>query len=1557
MRKLYFAFISIWLLTLTAFAQGPSRVAVMAYTNGNLITPTNFFASNLLAGANVSISIGASGKVTIATIATNVVSTNFAAIFVTNFVEGTNYTWYFATNVPRGIVTFEWLTNLLSTVGTNVAMLTNGNQFQGVPLSIKADYKTTNANIYSNPTDSSTNILLHVVDIGTRGAPIFQIVDDNSGNILFEVDNSAVLNANGSGVTNINGANIQPTTINSNQINAALDAVYRAGSLAVTLNSVTGVVQSYVGNNATNVDVAASTFHTNWANAVSNLTVSLILTNSTNIIYVSPRGNDATWVRGRQGKPCATLSNAVFWSRAGDTIVMEPGWYTNYSAFHARVHSNAPVLLTNKTDLTILADGAIMYWPTGMVTGLLFYQSSNITVRGLSLVNHRTNVWPLPKVATNDYVSTGGFGQAEVIDSVDIRFWDCRFIGSFDHGILTDSTRPGDYPYKSTFAATNCEIRSCTALDCGQWDAGGWWDGAGFVVSHGWRVTGNYIHGASVGVEYYPLEDGQHRPGAVIVGNISVDTVIGYAVKYGRPIVSGNQSFWTGTHGLTNYMGLGSMGIRCDVTDGGLISDNLFQGNVFGVFLVSCTNLTIADNQIIGGARALHMDSASRLKVAGNASRDTWQYGFMLATGKLLDSEFSHNTWENCGTNNAPYDINYFGDSTTVSNVTFTGETIRGDFPMPRSITLGTAVTSTNIILQDNLFPAPPAFPVPSLLHERSTNRVKMLLSATPGQVWTATNVNGFGTWSNVAPASVSSNGTLVVSPRTTNLNFIAGNANTDVLVSNNPAGQANIIITASAGTGDAGGTNARAMGLSSLTNLGQLSSFAFTNVPLGGTNINVRNADGTNFFDTTGQLNNWALFGTNVLTNVVYGATNDAFAYARSTTNNLRLTNLVDVAPKGMVGLANGQVLKYNGTWWTNDTDSTGDTVGTNFYNAEVSNSVRSLNGFFTNLTVYSDFAVSNLSAVSFTLSNISPGLAYFSTADTNLASLPTGAVGKILMATNGSDQYAWVDMPGGSTSTNYIAFTNSIWVAFAGNLGIKSNLNVGGNSTVDGTNTVNQLEVTTATVSNALYVGTTYVDKVTLSNVSAGVAYFDASAYLTNIGNPSGTKMLTYSNSALAWHDVPSGGSGEANVNGEVSVTNATMVGLVYGKAGVTNLLRSLTAGPGMVLTNYGTNVVISSTGLISTNLQNFSFTNAIGTNLTLNGSINADTATVTNALHFISAAAPDWTIRQMGSYLVVSNDTDLNAFHFMSDGIARRNGTDVYTPTNYWTGTMVTNGTTGVLSNSPNLVGATAWGSSGGSNYTRTDANGWWQTNGAYGFSRIQQGKVDLYSGVSNTSPPMVTLHGSNGLGALAFTMPVGWGTSNVLQFTVTNPAAGQLMKFLTVSGNTVTVTNVDPSTATAIVGSGTVTVSSNEGTYTITGSSNLPALSVGDMTLTNNVLYLRGLTNIDSGAFTNLVVNFNLSRITVSMTNGCTMTNFAGLEADQGTGTKYLDMLLVGRTNAMPQITLPTFGGNSYGIHLWTNAAQPICTLITNGTRVRYTWAAEGTNVSLVSSIWF
>ena len=59
-----------------------------------------------------------------------------------------------------------------------------------------------------------------------------------------------------------------------------------------------------------------------------------------------------------------------------------------------------------------------------------------------------------------------------------------------------------------------------------------------------------------------------------------------------------------------------------------------------------------------------------------------------------------------------------------------------------------------------------------------------------------------------------------------------------------------------------------------------------------------------------------------------------------------------------------------------------------------------------------------------------------------------------------------------------------------------------------------------------------------------------------------------------------VPSAGGGEANVTGEISVTNDAVYrfGMTYGKSGVTNLLRSVQAGYGLVGTNQNTNNIFA-------------------------------------------------------------------------------------------------------------------------------------------------------------------------------------------------------------------------------------------------------------------------------------------------------------------------------------------------------------------------------------------
>jgi hypothetical protein len=74
--------------------------------------------------------------------------------------------------------------------------------------------------------------------------------------------------------------------------------------------------------------------------------------------------------------------------------------------------------------------------------------------------------------------------------------------------------------------------------------------------------------------------------------------------------------------------------------------------------------------------------------------------------------------------------------------------------------------------------------------------------------------------------------------------------------------------------------TNAQASSMA-LSNLAGLANTVFTNQPVGGTNMSVRTAGGTNFFDTTGQLNNWANFNTNVIESTITNSAHAGFISA----------------------------------------------------------------------------------------------------------------------------------------------------------------------------------------------------------------------------------------------------------------------------------------------------------------------------------------------------------------------------------------------------------------------------------------------------------------------------------------------------------------------------------------------------------------------------------------------------------------------------------------------------------------------------------------------------
>jgi len=88
-------------------------------------------------------------------------------------------------------------------------------------------------------------------------------------------------------------------------------------------------------------------------------------------------------------------------------------------------------------------------------------------------------------------------------------------------------------------------------------------------------------------------------------------------------------------------------------------------------------------------------------------------------------------------------------------------------------------------------------------------------------------------------------------------------------------------IVAATNSASVTGWVNLRQTASAALTNIAGLVNNVFTNQPAAGTNHSIRTVGGTNFFDTTGQLNNWANFTTNSISAT---ATNAAISILRTT-------------------------------------------------------------------------------------------------------------------------------------------------------------------------------------------------------------------------------------------------------------------------------------------------------------------------------------------------------------------------------------------------------------------------------------------------------------------------------------------------------------------------------------------------------------------------------------------------------------------------------------------------------------------------------------------------
>lgn len=138
-----------------------------------------------------------------------------------------------------------------------------------------------------------------------------------------------------------------------------------------------------------------------------------------------------------------------------------------------------------------------------------------------------------------------------------------------------------------------------------------------------------------------------------------------------------------------------------------------------------------------------------------------------------------------------------------------------------------------------------------------------------------------------------------------------------------------------------------------------------------------------------------------------------------------------------------------------------------------------------------------------------------------------------------------------GGTNATHFpIDQTNTT----AGVLQLRS-LSPGANVTITDQNTNLQITASFTVWSNGVVVA-----------VTTNINFIDGTNIVTRFTNTAG--RIDFQINAV--------GGGEANVNGEVSVTNATKMGLVYDKVGASNRLRSVQGGNGIIKTNEGTNIV---------------------------------------------------------------------------------------------------------------------------------------------------------------------------------------------------------------------------------------------------------------------------------------------------------------------------------------------------------------------------------------------
>ncbi len=323
---------------------------------------------------------------------------------------------------------------------------------------------------------------------------------------------------------------------------------------------------------------------------------------------------------------------------------------------------------------------------------------------------------------------------------------------------------------------------------------------------------------------------------------------------------------------------------------------------------------------------------------------------------------------------------------------------------------------------------------------------------------------------------------------------------------------------------------------------------------------------------------------------------------------------------------------------------------------------------------------------------------------------------------------------------------------------------------------------------------------------------------------------------------------GVGEVNVNGEAAVTNATRFGMVNGKAGITNLLRSIEPGFGLGGTNRGTNIDLAITDAELIEWAGMSTNLFLTTNHLQNGFISTNGVKVIQGTGGITvtAASSGTAPNQVHTFTVSDDDAGAGGGSVKAaqvngvtvgtniHTIGFTNGSDVSALTvssrSNQAGVVVmeinipTTSGSGhlVRSNSPTVRGLIGLG-------TTIIASLDVSTLGLFGVGIINEGTSELQgsvsaltnlfvsgtnagnwivatngitTGVEGSGPGVVAIKGTNGNSGVSFTVPTISLTgkpTNILEFDLSVLAANHLFSVHSVSGQTGVITNAPLATA--------------------------------------------------------------------------------------------------------------------------------------------------------------